>query len=138
MNAEKQWVQIKDIPYVYIDSSIFEGDIIEICKKLKNIKNLLKEAYQYRNQYYCDGHGVTFTDFKDYQKISIVRNYNMDSGWDFNLKVERLETDEELKARIKKQEEHSKRAQAKKRKSSQEKRERALLETLKKKYENTI
>lgn len=101
MKTKKQWVQIKYIPYVYIDSSIFEGGIIEICKKLKNIKNLLKEAYQYRKQYYCDGHGVTFTDFKDYQKISIVRNYNMDSGWDFDLKVERLETDEELKARNK-------------------------------------
>ena len=142
-NPEKIKIQIKDVPYLYIDFDIIEGDIKEVSKKVLDIKNKLKTAYDARNQSigtsYREDMVPQFTPFKDYQYIYLKTGYGHDyDDRDLSLEVWRDETDEEYNKRLESNKKRSKSAKlaAITKKIAQEKREKSLLITLKKKYEN--
>lgn len=137
----KQKVEVKDKPYLYLDSSLFEGELSEVAKKVLNIKNMLQDAHRARELSVQKEHRKdmipTFTPFEQYEEIKLDTCYDND-GINIEVKVFRLETDDEVKIREKKAKERSEKAKlaAQKRKEAVEKRELTLLETLKKKYEN--
>lgn len=138
-NPEKIKIQIKDVPYLYLDFDIMEGDINEVSKNILDIKNKLKTAYDARNHMlsYRKDMISQFTPFNDYQYIHLKTSYNYDEDKDLLLEVWRDETDEEYNKRLesnKKRSESAKLAAITK-KIAQEKREKSLLKTLKKKYE---
>jgi|LakMenEpi03Aug12_release.lakeMendotaPanAssembly.Ray.scaffolds.fasta_scaffold00478_84 hypothetical protein len=130
-NINKQLVQIRDVPYIYLDFNLLYGDIEEVAKNILGIKDRLKEACDIiQKSVYC-------TPFEEYAKIEMGIKYGYDGDKDLEITVYRWETDEELQKRLdldKKRSESAKLA-AKNRKEAQEKRERTLLENLKKKYE---
>jgi hypothetical protein len=128
----KQLVQIRDVPYIYLDFDLLYGDIEEVAKNILGIKDKLKVAYDERDRYSSD-----FTPFEEYEKIELSFYFGYDGEKELNVTVYRWETDEELEKRLdldKKWSESAKLA-AKNRKKAQEKIERTLLENLKKKYE---
>ena len=134
---EKTKIRIKDVPYIYLETNILNGELETVSKNILDIKNKLKRAFLEReanvSHYKIPS---VFTPFEDYKYIHInVVNYD---GLDIEIEVFRDETDEELEARKKHQEEMSLRAKkgAESKKLIQEKREKALLEKLKKKYDN--
>jgi hypothetical protein len=142
-NPEKIKIQIKDVPYLYIDFDIIEGDIKEVSKKILDIKNKLKTAYDARNQNigtsYREDMVPQFTPFKDYQYIHLKTGYGHDYDVrDISLEVWRDETDEEYNKRLEsnKKKSNSAKLAAITKKITQEKREKSLLLTLKKKYES--
>lgn len=142
MKEEKEWIEIKDIPYLYIDTDIFEGNIQEVSKNILNISKKLKEAYLNREKE-KNTYGKLipeFTPFNKYENIKIHTEWDYDGYGEIIVKAYRKESDDELKARLEKSKILSMKAKesARKRKLSQEKREKSLLETLKKKYENRI
>ena len=136
---EKTKIQIKDLPYVYLDVYSLNGNINDVAKYILGIKKLLKDAYTIReNESSSYKIRPVFTPFKDYKYIEMEITFDMYEGQDLKVRVFRDETDEEFEARKKHQEEMSLRAKkgAESKKLIQEKREKALLETLKKKYES--
>lgn len=136
---EKTKIQIKDLPYVDLDVYYLNGNINDVAKYILGIKKLLKDAYTIReNESSSYKIRPVFTPFKDYKYIEMEITFDMYEGQDLKVRVFRDETDEEFEARKKHQEEMSLRAKkgAESKKLIQEKREKALLETLKKKYES--
>ena len=136
---EKTKIQIKDLPYVYLDVYSLNGNINDVAKYILGIKKLLKDAYTIReNESSSYKIRPVFTPFKDYKYIEMEITNDMYEGQELKVRVFRDETDEEFEARKKHQEEMSLRAKkgAESKKLIQEKREKALLETLKKKYES--
>lgn len=136
---EKTKIQIKDLPYVDLDVYYLNGNINDVAKYILGIKKLLKDAYTIReNESSSYKIRPVFTPFKDYKYIEMEITNNMCEGQELKVRVFRDETDEEFEARKKHQEEMSLRAKkgAESKKLIQEKREKALLETLKKKYES--
>ncbi len=134
---EKTKVQIRDIPYIYLDSDLLQGEIKEVSKNILAIKKKLKEAYDLREKSLGKDRLVDiFTPFKDYKYINLNVN-NYDGYSEVNIEVWRDETDEEYNKRLAdiKRRSASAKKSAKNRKESQVKREKTLLETLKKKYE---
>jgi len=116
MDKDRLKIKIKDIPYIYIDSDLFEGTLEEVSKKVLSLKDKLKESYK---------------------EIRIASTFDYDGNREYYLEVYRDETDEEYNKRIelaKKKSESAKLA-AKNRKEAQKKRELSLLKTLKEKYE---
>lgn len=141
MKDEKQWVQIKDIPYLYLDFSIFEGEIKDVTKNILNIKQSLITSWKNREinvlKEFRPNKIPVFTHYKDYEEIKIKLELNWEGERNIIIEVFRKETDEEFKIRLeqnKKRSESAKKA-AINRKLSQEKREKSLLKTLKEKYE---
>jgi ABC-type uncharacterized transport system involved in gliding motility auxiliary subunit len=141
---EKQKVLIKDVPYFYINESIFNGTIEEVAKNILDLKNKLKEAYLKREKdkitTFRKDMIPTFTPFEDYKYIHFDVEKDYDGYIEYKLKVFRDETDEELNKRIEANKNKSIAAKkaAKSKKLAQEKRERTLFESLKKKYEKNI
>jgi len=136
---EKTKIQIKDLPYVDLDVYYLNGNINDVAKYILGIKKLLKDAYTIReNESSSYKIRPVFTPFKDYKYIEMEITNDMYEGQELKVRVFRDETDEEFEARKKHQEEMSLRAkkEAESKKLIQEKREKALLETLKKKYES--
>jgi len=136
---EKTKIQIKDLPYVDLDVYYLNGNINDVAKYILGIKKLLKDAYTIReNESSSYKIRPVFTPFKDYKYIEMEITNDMYEGQELKVRVFRDETDEEFEARKKHQEEMSLRAKkgAESKKLIQEKREKALLETLKKKYES--
>lgn len=136
IKKEKRWIEIEDVPYISLDLYIIEGEISEVSKKIKSIRNKLKEAYVLREKSYEKSGAKNrekFTPFSDYQKITLeleIDYYDGDSDRYLVIKVWREETIEEAKKRIT-EEKKEKESQ----KIAQEKREKAILEALKKKYD---
>lgn len=126
----KQLVQVKDSPYIYLDFDLITGDINEISKNILGIKNKLKEAYDKREE---EGYISNFTPFEDYTKIELYIDYGYGGDKDLTICVYRWETDIEYEIRLALDKKRSEAAKTKK--EGQEKRERTLLENLKKKYE---
>jgi len=136
---EKTKIQIKDLPYVDLDVYYLNGNINDVAKYILGIKKLLKDAYTIReNESSSYKIRPVFTPFKDYKYIEMEITNDMYEGQELKVRVFRDETDEEFEARKKHQEEMSLRAKkgAESKKLIQEKREKALLETLKKKYKS--
>lgn len=128
----KQLVQVKDVPYTYLDFDLLNGDINEVAKNILGIKDRLKIAYDERDRYSSE-----FTPFEDYVKIELYIEYGYEGDKDLAIRVYRWETDEELHKRLEQEKKRNESAKlaAKTKKEAQEKRERTLLENLKKKYE---
>lgn len=124
---ERNKILIRDVPYVYIDTSLIQGDIDEVSKNILNLRNILKEAYESRKKDLPFSH----TPFEDYKYIHLYYD-----EFDISLKVFRDESDEEFEKRLDANNKRSESAKlaAKNRKNAQEKRERTLFENLKKKY----
>ena len=134
---DKIKVQIKDVPYIYLDSDLLKGEIREVSKKILAIKNKLKEACDLREKKIREEKlSAFFIPFKDYKYIYLKVN-NDDGYTEVNIEVWRDETDEEYDKRLEviNRRKISAKNAAKNRKASQIKREKSLLETLKKKYE---
>ena len=132
MLKDRKKIQIKDVPYLYIDMYIFKGSIEEVSEKILNIKNDLKKAYETRKKQYPN---EQFTLFNDYQYIELQHDiYDRDS---IEVIVYRDETDQEYKKRIQEEKKRKDLAKlsAQKRKETIEKREKTLYEKLKNKYE---
>jgi hypothetical protein len=131
----KKLVKIKDIPYIYIyGGEILSGELSEVANNILGIRKRLEDAHAIREKAVPNGN---FTPLEQYEKISIQTYGDSDDGLEIDIVVEREETDEEYQKRLdteKKRAEAIKKAKADKAKIT-EKRERALLETLKKKYE---
>lgn len=129
-------IEITDIPYVNIENYILTGSLEEVAKNILNLKNKLKEAYDYRASKKEYANSI-LTPFKDYKYIELDYKYNWDDNFELKLRCYRDETDEEYNKRIelaKKRSEAAKLA-AKTKKEAQKKRELSLLKTLKEKYE---
>jgi len=136
---ERQKVQVRDVPYIYIDNNILKGTLEEVSKNIFNLKNKLKEAYNTREksskENFKKDKTPYFTPFNEYKYI----NLDIDTSFstiDFEIVVYRDETDEELSNRIEANKNRSIAAKktAETRKLAQDKREKTLLENLKKKY----
>lgn len=129
---EKKVIEIKDIPYLYIDYDFFEGSIEEVSKKVLEIREQIVSAYEAREKIYPY---AKYTPIEQYEDIRINCIYS--DGYEFKVCVFRKETDEEFKLRLD-NERRLKNARKKletelKRKKEEE--ERALYEELKKKFE---
>jgi hypothetical protein len=144
MKKEKQieLVQIKDVPYLNIDYSEFNGPIEEVSQRILGIRERLRKSHEQRETDWVKNNSPKFsipdvTPFSDYKAIEVRLETDYSGYIEVRLLCYREKTKQELKA----DKERSERARlagiesAKKRKESQEKREKALLETLKKKYE---
>lgn len=137
----KKRVQINDIPYLYVDPYIIDGEIEEISQKILNIKTDLEKAYIKRKEDIEKSNKKdkipAFTPFKDYQYINLKLEKDWDGGIDINIEVFRDETDEEYAQRLEAEEKRKQSIKSanQKRKETIEKRERELYESLKKKYE---
>lgn len=106
---EKIDIEIKDVPYMYIDYDLFEGSIEDVSKKVLAIREQIVSAYEAREKMIP----YKYTPLEQYEDIRI-RCINYNDRCEFGVYVFRKET--ELKR--KKEEE-----------------ERALYEELKKKFE---
>lgn len=135
---EKQYIKIKDVPYMYLDLDIFRGELTEVSNAILNIRNRLKEAYDNRSKDVKE----MFTPFESYDIIKIDIDYGPDS--DIYINAFRLETDEEYEIRMKKEREYKKKVAIankkrqetlEKRKKEAEKKEFELYQKLKEKYE---
>lgn len=124
---EKRLVKV-DIPSLYIDTDIFEGELNEISKNIKNLPNQLKELvekYHYPPQ--------------DLDKVEVYK-LKTSLDWDDNIKLNlvgyRWETDDEFKERIKKQKEANKKHKETMllRNKQKEVEDRKLYEELKKRF----
>lgn len=119
----------------YFDIDFFVDDVDKIIEKLRDIKKnhqkFLKEIKADKSRTYDP-----MWDLIDKYEFKI--EYYNDYETDVQLVFSRPETDSEYEKRIEANKQKSKAAieNAKKRKISTEKRERTLLETLKKKYES--
>jgi len=137
MNKNRLKIEIKNVPYVYLDNSILSGTLEEVSKNILGLKDKLKEAYYYVTSK-KDIIYANLTPFENYKYIELDYRYNYNDDLELILKCYRDETDEEYNKRIelsKKKSEAAKLA-AKNRKEAQKKRELSLLKTLKEKYEN--
>jgi hypothetical protein len=127
MKKEKKRELLREIPH-FVDDAQLEGDIDVIVKYIKSLPQRAREAYP------------DSVDIKNSHRFSIRigKEYNYGDSYNvYHLQCWRWETDEDLELRLeqtKKEREAAKKA-AITRKTAQEKRERSLLETLKKKYE---
>lgn len=135
---EKQYIKIKDVPYIYLDLDIFRGELTEVSNAILNIRNKLKEAYDNRSKNIKE----KFTPFESYEIIKIDIAYGSDS--DIYINAFRLETDEEYEIRMKREREYKKKVAIankkrqetlEKRKKEAEKKEFELYQKLKEKYE---
>lgn len=132
---EKQKIQIKDVPYIYLETDIIEGEITQVSAKILDIKNRLYSSYLERQKNHPS---QEFTPFELYEEIRIIKKikkYYNDS--ELEIEVYRLETDEEYHERV---ELHKKRSNAakkaaKERKLKQAQKELELYNKLKAKYE---
>lgn len=131
----KKLIQEKNIPYVYMDLDVFQGSIEEVIEKIKNIKTRFQEDYSTMEKSFPSH---KFTPFEDLKRIEIGFEHDYDGILNITLSAFREETDEEFARRLKKEEEHILRGKkaAQTKKEANIKREKALLETLKKKYES--
>ena len=135
---EKTKIQIKDLPYVDLDVYYLNGNINDVAKYILGIKKLLKDAYTIReNESSSYKIRPVFTPFKDYKYIEMNVTYDNYEGQDLKVRVFRDETDEELEKRKLAIEQKilAGKKEAESKKLIQEKREKALLEKLKKKYD---
>lgn len=130
-NKEKQRIRIYDVPYLYLDRDLFEGDIEEVSKNILNIKSLLKKEYEEREKSIKN---ETFTPFEKYQYIYL--DFCIYDGIEISITVYRDETDLEQKERLKKDKEYNIQLKQKQLeiKAKQEEDEKALFEKLKQKY----
>ncbi len=141
MKEEKIMIQVKDVPYIYLDFDLFEGEIKDVVKKILNIKHSLITSWKNReiniSKEFKPDKMPVFTHYKDYEEIKINLEFDYDGERDIVIKVYRKETDEEFKTRLELSKIRSEKAKnaAVNRKLAQEKREKILLENLKKKYE---
>jgi hypothetical protein len=121
-------IQIQDVPALYLDTDLFCGSLDEIAAKVLAVKEQLHAAYLERDATFWN-----YTPWELYEDIRIevqTNYYYGDFNVDVTLGVYRTETDAEYKA-WRKSESEQKAAS----KANKEARERALLEELKKKYE---
>jgi hypothetical protein len=129
---EKIDIEIKDVPYMYIDYDLFEGSIEDVSKKVLAIREQIVSAYEAREKMIP----YKYTPLEQYEDIRI-RCINYNDRCEFGVYVFRKETDEELKLRLDKERQlknaRKKRETELKRKKEEE--ERALYEELKKKFE---
>lgn len=134
----KKLVEIKDIPYIDISYDIFTGNIEEVSARILFIRQHLLDAYEARAAL-LPVRPVSFTPFEEYQYLDIVARHNYDGSVDFILRVFRDETDAEVEDRELRERDYQalKKIRAAKRKATIEKRERAILEKLQKKYGDT-
>lgn len=122
---DKDLLEIKDKIYpigIYIDKDNFEGKISDIKKFIDNLPKNLVEKYGVSDRYY---------------EFELDWDISYEGSIDIEIYGYRKETIEEANKRlldIKKRSEASKKAVITK-KEAQIKREKTLLETLKKKYE---
>jgi len=135
---ERKLIKVNDAPSIYIDGDdILNGTLEEVSTKILSLKEKLKEAYfQRKSDYEKFSVKSNLTPFEDYKEIKLRC-----TGYEYlevELEVFREETDEEYIRRIELQNKRSESAKkaAEARKLTKEKRERTLLENLKKKYEN--
>ena len=128
--------RINDAPHIYCDVDILNGTLEEVSQSVLKIKERLKNAYEERNKTFPE---AKFTPFEDYKVIKLNSTIDYD-GLVINIVCYREETEEEIKAE-KEMAEKRKLASikaAEKRKENKEKKELALLEKLKNKYEGNI
>jgi hypothetical protein len=101
---EKIKIQIKDVPYIYLDFSLIEGEIGEVSKRILSIKNDLKKACDLREKdiikFYEKGLIPNFTPFKNYQYIYLKTEFGYDLENSLYIEVWRDETDEEYNKRL--------------------------------------
>ena len=138
---KKLKISVKDIPYIYIDNDILSGTLEEVAKNILGLREKLKVSYLQRQSAWDKSaekrNQPRFTPFEDYKYIDLYVHSNYEDSWQIEIEVSRDETEEEFQKRIETNKKKSEAAKiaAKNRKLAQEKREKSLLETLKKKYE---
>lgn len=124
-------VQIKDIPYIYLDSDTLSGEIEEVSKKVLGIRQQLADKITEHKKL-----NPLITPIEQYKSIKLDVSYY--DGIEITLACYREKTAEEIK-KAKEETKLRKAAaikSAKTRKLAQEKREKTLYENLKKKYGN--
>lgn len=128
---EKQKIRIKDVPYIYLDTDIIEGEITKVSTDILNIRQHLHLAYLERQK---NVPAEKFTPFELYEEIYLKRKYN---DLDLEIEVYRLETDEECREReeLQKKRSNAIKKAAKERKLKQAQEELELYNKLKAKYE---
>lgn len=130
-------VQIKDVPYIYVDFYLFEGTLEEVSSKILNIRNQLADAISNHNKQYEKIKGFKpLTPIESYKEIKLKISHNYDYN-EIKLNCFREKTEDEIKEekdRERKRKESAKKA-AETRALAKEKRERTLLANLKKKYD---
>lgn len=121
-------VKIKDTPYVYLDTDLFEGTLEEISQKVLDVKNKLALAISTAKE-----HNKDITPIESYKKIRLNFDY---IERELKLIGFREQTAQEIKEEKKRQKELrdkflKAKAEAKEKKESDE---LALYEKLKEKY----
>ena len=132
MNKAK--IQIKDVPYVYLNSDLFKGEIEDVANKILSIRKKLEEEHLKRKAF---NHPIKITPFEEYKYVDLDLFVDRDNSIEVYITVFRDETDEEYSERLKENKKRSESAKlsAEKRKENIINREKKLLEQLKKKYE---
>lgn len=105
----------------------FEGDVMEVAEKIKSIPDKFKAFYPTQSS----AHRFSFRKDREWE-------YGDDGSHDiYILRIFRWETDDEMKARLDANEKKKLAGieKNKKQKAANEKRQRALFESLKKKFE---
>ncbi len=134
----KDYLLIKDAPYIYLDTDTFTGDINLVNKKILDIKNQLREAIKEINaNNKDDDNSISITPISKYALIKIECDTSSNSI-DWSLRCYRLKTEEEKAKEVKDKRKRSIAAQkAKKEKiKKQQDSEIETLKKLKKKYPN--
>jgi hypothetical protein len=134
MNNIKKLIQIKDVPYIYIDEyNILNGELDEVCEKIKELKVKLKEAFILREKNIPN---EKFTPFDDY-KIIRLRTDSYHDSLEMKIDVFREESDDEFNKRIERNNNIKKslKDSAQRRNIKKDEEEFKLYQKLKEKYE---
>jgi hypothetical protein len=131
----KPLVKIQDAVVLDIyDTSLFEGSIEEVSRKILGIREEIEKLYIQRQQNYPN---FSVTPFSDYKEIRIVSSYDFDASQYFSIECYREKTDEEIQIEAERLARATARRKeaAEKRKKTMLEKEKALFEKLKIKYE---
>lgn len=127
--AKRELLEIRECIHLHFDSDLVSGKIGDIINRLKNLPKDIKERIQPNTLNF----GKLYYDFEIEVDVQYEERDN------FKVYGFRKETDEEYNARIKRSADAKKAAAASAiaKKVAQEKREKTLYESLKKKFEKT-
>lgn len=119
----KKRIQIGNIPFLYLDSDLFQGTLKQIAQAILDLEVEFKEAYDLGIQ-----KGKNYFPYDQIEELSLDIMGD-DGSVDIMLSAYRTETDEEYKLRRKAENEYKEKL-----KIQQETRERQQFEALKAKY----
>ena len=145
---QKQLIQIKDVPYVYVDSDLFSGTLEEVSSNILNLRRVLERAYIDREvgqakmnvTFFSKYKPIEYTPLEQYEVIKLAFGRDYD-GVDIELDVFRVESDAEFEERLRKLDESEKKRKESAKKATETKKMKKMeselkqLAMLKAKYE---